>query len=94
MTSPIELSGEAPGNWFFEGSAPVSIVNWNGLIIGEGYVTAKEWMTTDIVPFAGKISFTFDPETPYDRGWIIFESHNASGEPENANAIEMPIFFE
>jgi hypothetical protein len=51
-TSPITISGTARGNWFFEGSFPISIVNWDGLIIGEGIAQAQgEWMTENFVPF-------------------------------------------
>ena len=28
--SPIVIKGKARGNWFFEASAPVDIVNWDG----------------------------------------------------------------
>ncbi len=94
VTSPISISGRARGNWFFEASAPVVVVNWDGLIIGEGYITAQgDWMTTEFVPFTGTISYTIDPNTPYDRGAIIFKKDNPSGLPEYDDAREIPITF-
>lgn len=94
ITSPVSVSGTARGTWFFEGSAPVSIVDWDGKIIGEGYVTAQgDWMTTEFVPFTGTITYTIDPNTPYDRGAIIFKKDNPSGLPEHDDAREIPIVF-
>lgn len=92
VQSPLMLSGRAPGNWFFEASAPVTITNWDGLIIGESYITAQgDWMTTDYVPFTGTLSFT---NTEYgDYGFIIFRKDNASGEPQFDDAVEFKVMF-
>ena len=40
IESPLQVTGQARGTWFFEGTFPVSIVNWDGLIIGETYAIA------------------------------------------------------
>jgi hypothetical protein len=97
--SPLMISGKARGNWFFEASAPVSLVNWDGLIIAQGIITADgEWMTTDFVPFSGQLQFA----SPYQagdpdfmkRGAIIFQKDNPSGLPENDDALEFTVLFE
>jgi hypothetical protein len=94
LTSPVTVSGMARGSWFFEASAPVTVVNWDGLIIGQGHVTAEgDWMTSEFVPFSGTISYTIDSNTPYDRGAIIFQKDNPSGLPEHDDAREIPITF-
>lgn len=91
----INIKGMAPGFWYFEAVAPVVVVNWNGLIIGEGYITAEgEWMTSELVPFSGDVEYTFDSNTPYNRGWLILKRDNPSGLPENDASLEIPIFFE
>jgi Immunoglobulin-like domain of bacterial spore germination len=98
VTSPIILKGQARGNWFFEASAPVSLVNWDGLIIAEGIITADgEWMTTEFVPFTGSLGFTSpykdgDPDF-MKRGAIIFQKDNPSGLPENDDTLEIPVLF-
>jgi Immunoglobulin-like domain of bacterial spore germination len=98
VTSPLSLAGKARGNWFFEASAPVSLVNWDGLIIAEGFVTADgDWMTTEFVPFSGTLEFTSpykdgDPEF-MKRGTLIFKKDNPSGLPENDDAVEIPVLF-
>ncbi len=98
VESPLTIVGEARGTWFFEASFPVTITNWDGLIIGEGYATADgEWMTEDFVPFTANIEFT----NPYNvgdpdfmkNGALILQKDNPSGLPENDDALEIPIRF-
>lgn len=92
--SPITVSGAARGYWFFEGSFPVVVTDWNGLIIGEGYAEAQsEWMTEEYVPFVGMVSYDLPHDTPYKRGTVILMKANPSGLPENDNAIEFQITF-
>lgn len=92
VTSPIELSGAAPGNWFFEASAPVVVVDWEGRIIGESFITAEgDWMTTELVPFSGTVNYDLASTSPYTRGAIIFQRANPSGLPENDAAEEIPV---
>lgn len=93
IASPLTITGEARGYWFFEASFPVTLVNWDGLIIAEGIATADgEWMTEDFVPFTATLTFTkpaFD-----NRGTLIFKKDNPSGLPENDDALEIPIRFD
>ena len=73
-------------------TSPISIVNWDGLIIGQGVAQAKgEWMTEGFVPFEANISF--DKATYKNNGSIILQKDNPSGLPENDDALEIPIFF-
>ncbi len=93
ISSPLMITGEARGYWFFEASFPIVLVNWDGLIVAEGIATADgEWMTEDFVPFTATLTFTkpdFD-----NRGTLIFKKDNPSGLPENDNALEIPIRFD
>lgn len=94
--SPIIIKGRARGTWFFEASASVDIVNWDGLIIGKGYVTVDEgysWMTTDFVPFTGSVTYDATKLTPYKYGWIIMRKDNPSGEPQFDASLEFKILF-
>ena len=98
VTNPLSLTGKARGSWFFEASAPVALVDWDGKIIAEGFVTATgDWMTTEFVPFTGSLEFT----SPYKegdevfmkRGSLIFKKDNPSGLPEHDDAVEIPVLF-
>ncbi|HEU4677682.1 MAG TPA: Gmad2 immunoglobulin-like domain-containing protein [Candidatus Paceibacterota bacterium] len=94
VTSPVTVTGKARGNWYFEGSFPIVVVNWDGLIIGQGVAHADgEWMTTDYVPFSASISYALASETPYARGSIILKKDNPSGLPENDDSREIPVTF-
>ncbi len=94
VTSPLIVTGRARGNWFFEASFPVSLVNWDGLIIAQGVATAKgDWMTTELVPFEAVLEFE-KPELYPERGALILQKDNPSGLPQNDAAIEIPIRFE
>lgn len=92
VASPITVEGNAPGNWFFEASAPVNVVDWDGKIIGEGYIQADgDWMTTDLVPFSGTIEYAIGPNEYSYRGALILMRDNPSDLPENDAAVEIPI---
>ncbi len=98
ITSPLVVSGQARGNWFFEASFPVVLTNWDGLIIAEGIATAEgDWMTTEFVPFVATLEFV----SPYPaggqdfmkRGSLILQKDNPSGLPEHDEALEIPVRF-
>lgn len=93
ITSPLKITGEARGYWFFEATAPVILTDWDGLIIAEGYVTTDgEWMTEDMVPFSGELEFS---KPIYgENGTFILHKANPSDLPENDDALEFPILFE
>lgn len=98
IESPLTLSGEARGTWYFEASFSAVLTDWDGRIIAETPVTADdEWMTEDFVPFSAEFTF----ESPYSsgdpehmkRGSLILQKANPSGLPENAAALEIPVRF-
>lgn len=92
VTSPIIVRGRARGTWFFEGSFPVILTDWDGRIIAEVPAQAEgEWMTTDWVPFTATVSFT--KPTYGERGALILKKDNPSGLPQYDDAREMTIFF-
>jgi len=93
IISPLKLTGEAKGSWFFEASFPVFLVNWDGLIIAQGVAQAKsDWMTTDFVPF--EVNLEFIKPDYKNNGAIILKKDNPSGLPQNDASCELPILFE
>ena len=98
VTSPLKLSGKARGSWFFEASFPVSLTNWDGLIIAEGVAVADgDWMTDEFVPFTTELTFinpyqAGDPDF-MQRGSLILRKDNPSGLPENDDALEQAVRF-
>lgn len=93
ISSPLLIKGTARGYWFFEGDFPVILTNWDGLIIAEGFASAKgEWMTEDFVAFEATLEFEI-PEYK-NNGSLILRKDNPSGLPENDDALEIPVMFE
>jgi hypothetical protein len=93
ISSPLAVKGKARGSWFFEGSFPVTLTNWDGLIIAQGVAQAQgEWMTEDFVPFEATLTFETNT-TVSNRGSLILKKDNPSGLPENDDALEITVFF-
>lgn len=108
VTSPLEVTGEARGTWFFEASFPLVLVDWDGKIIAQGYASAildpddpeSTWMTGDFVLFSGTLEFA----TPYEggsaapdfmrRGTLILQKDNPSGLTQYDDAVEVSVLFE
>jgi len=91
ITSPLNISGQAKGTWYFEASFPIKLLDGNGNQIAQTIATAQsDWMTTNFVPFTAVLNFV-TPSTA--TGTLIFEKDNPSGLPANADQISIPINF-
>ncbi len=65
VSSPLEVRGEARGNWFFEASFSVFLEDQYGNRFAQSIAQAQsDWMTENFVPF--KATLLFDPTKPYD----------------------------
>jgi hypothetical protein len=91
ISSPLEITGEARGGWYFEADFPAKLVDANGKVLANIPVTAQsEWMTNNFVPFKATMNFP-QPET--STGKLILEKDNPSGLPENADQLIIPVAF-
>lgn len=91
IISPLKISGEALGNWFWEATFQIDLVDANGKGLGHGYGTSKgEWMTTEFVPFTAEVVFE-QPKTKTGR--LILEKANPSALPENGATLVIPVSF-
>ena len=92
VQSPLMISGEARGYWFFEADFPVKITDSNGKIIGAGIARAlSAWMVDDFVPYELVLEFE-NPET--EKGTLILERDNPSDLPENDDSLIIPVKFQ
>lgn len=89
--SPLTIQGEARGNWYFEASFPVELLDGNGkrLVILPAQAIG-EWMTIEFVPFSVTLTFA-KPSTA--TGTLILRNDNPSGLPENERYISIPVRF-
>ncbi len=91
IRSPLTVRGEAKGPWYFEGDFPLLLRDNEGEILARGVASAKgEWMTTDFVPFVGKLVFTA-PEGML--GELILQKDNPSGRRELDYSLTIPVRF-
>jgi|GEM_PF-2475244 len=91
VTSPIVVSGEARGQWYFEGDFPLTLEDANGNVIAEGYASASgDWMTENFVPFSGSLTYE-NPPTP--NGTVVLKKDNPSGLAEHDDEVRVPVTF-
>lgn len=91
VSSPLTLSGQARGSWYFEASAPVKILDSNGNTLAQAPLKAEgDWMTADYVPFTGVLSFP-SPETA--TGTLVLMNDNPSGDPARQKELRIPVRF-
>ncbi|MEN9338134.1 MAG: hypothetical protein RIQ41_448 [Candidatus Parcubacteria bacterium] len=91
VTSPLVITGEARGYWYFEASFPAELLDGNGVRIALAPLQATaDWMTTEFVPFKGTLSFV-QPDTA--TGTLILRNDNPSGLPERSYEVRIPVSF-
>lgn len=92
IASPLTVIGQAHGQWYFEASFPVRVVDANGKTLGSAPAQAQsDWMTESFVPFRAVVEFS-QPST--SSGFIILAKDNPSGLPQNDAQVQIPIKFD
>ncbi len=91
VKSPLVVSGSARGNWYFEASFPILLLDANGNTLAQTPAHAKgDWMTTDFVPFDATLAWS---TTTSATGTLVLRRDNPSGLPANDAEIRIPISF-
>ena len=94
ISSPVIVTGQARGSWYFEAQFPIEILDSNGQIIGQGPATAQsDWETTDYVPFTDTIILTTTPASG-SSGTIVLKKDNPSGAAANDDSLSVPVDFQ
>ncbi len=89
VKSPLTVSGEAVGPWYFEAVFPVKLKDARGAVVAEGQAQAQsDWMTTSFVPFQATLTFTAAAPGP---GELVLEKDNPSGDPTKDDALIIPV---
>lgn len=92
ISSPLTITGEARGTWYFEASFPLELRDASGAVIAQHYAEAQaDWMTENFVPFRSTLSFPAQPAG--SQGTLILRKDNPSGLPENDNSVSIPVVF-
>lgn len=91
IMSPLTVTGQARGTWYFEASFPIKVIDDAGRQLGTGIAQAEgDWMTEEFVPFTGKINFVKSTST---QGTIVFEKDNPSGLKMYDESLSIPVSF-
>lgn len=91
ISSPLTISGQARGSWFFEASFPIKLYDGNNNLIASGIEEAQSnWMTDEFVSFRAELKFNV-PAT--QKGTLILEKDNPSDLPKNNDQLIVPILF-
>lgn len=90
VTSPLTVTGEARGSWYFEASFPIQLLDSSGNVIAQTTAQAQgDWMTTNFVPFTATLTF----QTTETSGTLVLSKDNPSGLPQNAASVSIPVSF-
>ena len=85
--------GKARGNWFFEASFPVTLLDKDGSVFVNTYATAEgEWMTTEFVPF--KADLKVGDSNYIGKGTLILKKDNPSGDSIRDASVSFEINIE
>ncbi len=91
VSSPLTITGQARGNWYFEAEFLAKIYDANEKLLGETIVRATgDWMTQDFVPFNATLEFT---KSTTSSGNLILEKSNPSGLAEHDDSLRIPVKF-
>ncbi len=91
ISSPLQISGQARGNWYFEAQFPVKLMDENGQELATGIAQAQgDWMTEEFVPFTATLEFS-QPATA--AGTLLLQNDNPSGLPTMSKELFVPIKF-
>lgn len=86
------VSGEAPGNWYFEASFPIEVRDTSGNTLAQTHASAlSDWMTTEQVAFSAAVTI--------DSGYtgaatLVLHKDNPSGLLEHDDSLEIPIVIQ
>jgi len=91
VKSPLAITGQAVGYWFFEAQFPVKIFDADNKQLGQTPAQAQgEWTTDNFVPFSATLTFSTSTTAA---GYLVLEKDNPSGLPANANQLIIPVSF-
>jgi len=91
ISSPLSITGEAKGSWFFEAVFPIKLIGENGKVLAQGQAQAQsDWTVPGFVPFKAELSF--DPGSS-TIGMLVFANDNPSGLPQNEKQFGLPVRY-
>ncbi|MCX6745719.1 MAG: GerMN domain-containing protein [Candidatus Parcubacteria bacterium] len=91
ITSPLEITGQATGGWYFEAVLPIKLLDASGKEIAQTQAQAQgEWTTPELVPFKATLKFSVDKD---QAGTLIIMNDNPSGLAQNQKEFKVPVIL-
>lgn len=90
----FSVIGKARGNWFFEASFPVEVLDKEGKVLTTSIASPRngeDWMTTELVNFKADVKI---PSTYIGKGTLVIKKDNPSGLSEHDASVSFPITIE
>lgn len=89
LTSPVVVLGKVPGNWSFEASFPVKILDGKDDVVAQAPAQLlSDWMTEKLVPFSVTLTYS---STASGDGTLVLQKDNPSGLEANDDSVSIPI---
>jgi hypothetical protein len=94
VATPLVVMGEVPGNWSFEASFPVKLLDDKGAVIAEEPAELlDDWMTEKMVGFTTKLTYNASAVKSGSTGKLVLEKDNPSGLDENDDSVTIEVRF-
>lgn len=91
LVSPVAVLGQVPGNWSYEASFPMKLIDGNGKVIAQGAgQLLGDWMTDQLVPFSGKLTYSSSGVMHGD-GSLVLQKDNPSGLAAKDDSVSVPV---
>lgn len=95
VTSPLEITGFAPNDWYFEAVFPLKLLGPDGALVAEAPAQAQsDWTAQGPVMFSSTLTFKVDKETP---ATLVLEEdmpgQDEKGEDKPPRAVRIPLFL-
>ena len=89
VSRSFDVSGQAPGQWFFEAQFPIQVRDGRGNVIGRttGH-TDGDWMSEGVIPFAAHVELGV---SYHGKATLVLLKDNLSGLPERDDSVSIPI---
>jgi hypothetical protein len=92
ISSPIIVTGQARGTWYFEASFPIRLETLDGKVVASAAAQAQgDWMTENFVPFKAVLEYNVDINTLAN---LVLMKDNPSGLPANDSQVVIPVTLE
>lgn len=91
VSSPLSIVGEVPGNWSFEASFPIKLLDSKNNVVAQTSAhLVGDWMTNKLVSFTAELTWS---GVQTGSGTLVLQRDNPSGMMGDDDSVSIPISF-